>query len=273
MKNDARILGAETFGTTVLMIGGPGSAILAAPYIGGALGVSLAFGFSLLIMAYVIGPVSGCHINPAVTLAMLVAKKIDGKHAAMAWIGQTIGAALGGAIILLIATGRDGFVRGTFAANGWDQLSPGGFGWGSAMVVEIVFTALLVVVVLATTSRNFAPGMGGLAAGITLTLIHLVTIPVDNTSVNPARSFGTAIFADSSTDALQQLWLFILFPLIGSVLGVVLWLMIDETKLEQTGLFAPPLAQARDLAGHVVVEAVEAVEGAVERAGRVEDDG
>lgn len=270
MQNDARILGAETLGTAVLMLGGPGSAILAGDYIG-VLGVALAFGFSLLVMAYVIGPVSGCHINPAVTLAMLVSKKVDGKHAAMAWIGQVIGAALGGAIILIIAAGLDTFERGSFAANGWGDLSPSGFGWGSAVAVEIVFTALLVLVVLATTSRSFAPGMGGLSVGITLALIHLVTIPVDNTSVNPARSFGTAIFAESSTSALEQLWVFILFPLVGALLGVVLWLMIDDTRLEETGLFVPPLAQARDLADHVVDEAVEAVEGAVDRAGRVED--
>jgi aquaporin Z len=271
MQNHSRILGAETLGTAVLMLGGPGSAILAGDRIG-VLGVSLAFGFSLLIMAYVIGPVSGCHINPAVTLGLLVAKKVDGKHAAMAWIGQVIGAALGGGIILAITSGLNGFERGRFAANGWAELSPGGFGWGSAVIVEVVFTALLVLVVLATTGTKFAPAMGGLTVGITLALIHLVTIPVDNTSVNPARSFGTAIFADSSTDALEQLWVFILFPLVGALLAVLLWLMIDDTKLEATGLFVPPLAQARDIADHVVEGAVGAVDHVVEKAGQVDDD-
>jgi aquaporin Z len=273
MQNDSRILGAETLGTAVLMLGGPGSAILAAEYIG-VFGVSIAFGLSLLIMAYVIGPVSGCHINPAVTLGLLVAKKINGKHAAMAWIGQIIGAAIGGAIILAIASGLDGFQRGNFAANGWGEtLSPGGYGWVAAAITEVVFTAILVLVVLGTTSKKFAPGMGGLTAGVTLALIHLVTIPVDNTSVNPARSFGAAIFADQSTGALEQLWLFILFPLVGALLGVMLWLMIDDARLEETGLFVPPLAQARDIADHALEGAVGKVEGAVDRAGKVEDDG
>lgn len=271
MQNDARILGAETLGTAVLLIGGPGAAILAGEYIGVA-GVAAAFGLTLLVMAYVIGPVSGCHINPAVTLAMLVAKKVNGKHAAMAWIGQVVGAAIGGAVILLIANGQSGFERGSFAANGWGDLSPGGYNIAAAVGVELVFTALLVLAVLATTARKFAPGMAGLTVGATLALIHLVTIPVTNTSVNPARSFGTAIYADPSTSALSQLWLFLLVPMAGAVLGVVLWLMIDETRLEETGLFVPPLAQARDMADHVIEEAVEAVEEAVDRAGQVDDD-
>lgn len=263
MNNDARILGAETLGTAVLLIGGPGSAILAAEYIG-VLGVSLAFGFSLLIMAYVIGPVSGCHINPAVTLGLLLARKIRMAHAVMAWIGQLIGAVIGGFIIWGIASGVDGWERGSFAANGWAQLSPGGYGLGSTIIVEVIFTALLVLVVLATTSKGFSPGMGGLTAGLTLALIHLVTIPVDNTSVNPARSLGTAIFAEWDTDAVQQLWAFILFPLVGAVLGVFLWLMIDDARLESTELFLPGVAQARDIADRMIDEVVEEIDEATD---------
>lgn len=262
-SSDARILGAEALGTAVLLVGGPGSAILAGDRIG-VLGVSLAFGFSLLVMAYVIGPVSGCHINPAVTLGLLLARKVRMAHAVMAWIGQVIGAVVGGFIIWAIASSLEGFERGSFAANGWAQISPNGYGLGAVIVVEVVFTALLVLVVLATTSRGFAPGFGGLTAGLTLALIHLVTIPVDNTSVNPARSFGTAIFAELDSDALQQLWAFVLFPLAGAVLGVFLWLMIDDARLESTELFMPGVAQARDIADHLLEDVVEEIDDAVD---------
>ena len=257
-RNNGRILAAELVGTTVLMLGGPGVAILL-PTLGllpagdastGAgllkmLIIALGFGFSLLIMAYVIGPISGCHINPAVTLGMLLANKIDRAHAVYAWIGQVVGGVGGAAIIYGIASGRDGFKRGQFAANLWSGKY---YGLGSAIVVEVLLTGLLVMVVLFTTTKKFAPGMGGLVAGITLTLIHLISIPVDNTSVNPARSLGTALFADSHTDALQQLWAFILFPLIGSVVGVIMWLMLDETRLEDTELVElPGASELRDV--------------------------
>ena len=199
------------------------------------LGVALAFGLSLLVMAYVIGPISGCHINPAVTLGMLLTKKIDTGRAVVSWIGQVIGGIIGALIIFLIANSRDGFERGGFASNGWDR--DGFSSLGAAIIVEIVFTALLVWVVLSTTSSRFSPGMGGLVVGLTLTLIHLVTIPVDNTSVNPARSLATAFFADTDPNALGQVWAFIIFPLVGSVLGVLLFLLVDEdTKLEDTML-------------------------------------
>src|SRR4029077_12554085 len=163
--------------------------------------VALGFGFSYLIMSYVIGPISGCHINPAITLGMLLARKVTTTHAVYAWIGQVIGAVGGAALIYGIASGQDGFQRGQFDANLW---SGPYFGLGSAIVVEVLLTGLLVMVVLFTTTTKFTPGMGGLVAGITLTLIHLISIPVDNTSVNPARSLGTALFADTNTEALQQ---------------------------------------------------------------------
>lgn len=259
-ENLARIMAAELVGTTVLMLGGPGSAILAGDRIG-TLGVSLAFGFSLLTMAYVIGPVSGCHINPAVSLGLRLVNKITTQHAVFAVIGQMIGGALGGAIILGIASGRDDFDRGAFAANRW---TVGGYGLGSAIVVEVIFTALLVFVVIATMGPKFFVGFGGLTAGLTLALIHMVTIPVDNTSVNPARSFGTAIYATLDSDALEQLWAFILFPLVGAVVGALVWLMLDETRLEQTSLFNPAFAQARDIGDDLVQEAVDEIEDLTE---------
>ena len=238
----APIVAAEFVGTAVLVMLGPGAAILSPDL--GLVGVSLAFGFALLIMAYVIGPISGCHINPAVTLGMLLARKIRPRHAVFAWIAQIVGGLFGAAVIYGIASGRDGWQRGGFASNGWDR--DGFSGLGATIVVEVVFTALFVFVVLSTTGRRFAPGFGGLTAGVTLAVIHLATIPVDNTSVNPARSLATAIFADTSPSALGQLWAFIVFPLIGAVVGVFVWLLVDEATLESTMLDTDMLRQTRD---------------------------
>src|SRR4051794_40495879 len=261
-QNNGRILAAELVGTLVLMLGGPGVAILL-PTLGllpngdastGAqlvkiLMVALGIGFALLIMFYAIAPISGCHINPAVTLGMLLARKINTTHAVFAWIGQVVGA-IGGAIIIYgIASGQDGYERGQFAANLW---SGPYFGLGSAIVVEVVLTALLVMMYLFTTTRRFALGMGGLVVGMTLTLIHLISIPVDNTSVNPARSLATALFADTDTEALQQLWAFIVFPLIGAVVGVIVWLMLDEARLEETELVElPGASELRNVLGEI----------------------
>lgn len=221
---NTRVLTAELIGTAVLVIGGPGSAILAAHVIG-VYGVAVAFGLSLAIMAYVIGPISGCHINPAVTLGMFLKKKVDQAHAVGAWIGQIVGGVIGALVIFLIVSATDGLSRGTFAANQFG--ADNGFASaGSAIIVEVVFTALLVFVVFATTSKKFPAAMGGLVAGLTLTLIHLVTIPIDNTSVNPARSIATAIFAETpagGTAPIAQIWLFIIFPLIGGAIGAFAW--------------------------------------------------
>ena len=260
-QNNGRILAAELVGTAVLMLGGPGVAILAVQYVG-ILGEALGFGFSLLIMAYAIGPISGCHINPAVTLGLLLARKVSLPHAVFAWIGQLLGGVLGATIVYGIASGQDGFQRGQFAANLW---SGDYFGFGSMVVVEVVLTALLVMVVLFTTTRRFAPGFGGVVAGITLTVIHLISIPVDNTSVNPARSIGTALFADTGTGALEQLWAFIVFPLIGAVVGVVLFLMLDDARLEDTMLAGVPGATAvRNTLDDAADAAVDAVEDTVD---------
>ena len=255
--DNGRVLAAETVGTAVLMLGGPGTAILAGDQVG-TLGIAFGFGLALFVMSYVIGPASGCHINPAVTLGMLLGRKITTMHAIFAWIGQLLGAIGGAFIIWGIANGRDDWERGQFAANLW---SGPYFGLGATIVAEVVLTALLVLVVLSSTNRDAQAAIGGLAAGLTLTMIHLVSIPVDNTSVNPARSIGTAIFADSDYEALQQLWAFIVFPMLGAVVGVIVWLMVSESRLEDTLLAdVPGLDDVRDgltKAADGVVDAVE----------------
>jgi aquaporin Z len=259
-SSNARILAAETVGTTVLMLGGPGAAVLAGDQIG-VLGVALSFGFTLTALAYVLGPVSGCHVNPAVTLAMWIARKVTSTSVLFYWIGQLLGAAIGGLMIYGIANGVDGWDRGSFDSNGWGELSPGGYGLGSTIVVELVFTALLVFVFLSVTNRRSFAGMGGLAVGLTYALINLVTYNVDSTGVNPARSFGTAIFADNGAyDALLQLWAFFVFPLLGSVIGVLVWLLADDATLEETALYSAALARVRDVADRAMDEVVEEIE-------------
>ncbi len=225
--SDRQILGAEAIGTMILMIVGPGSAILAADVIGVA-GIALAFGFVLLAMAYTIGHISGCHINPAVTLGFLLSGKIEPLRAVYYWVAQFVGAAFGGLVIYVISESGELDKTGVFAANGWGDTIGVPFGLGSAIAVEIVFTAVLVFVVLGTTTRGYPLGFGGLAAGITLGMIHLATIAVDNTSVNPARSFGAAIFAGG--DHLGQLWAFIVFPMVGAVVGVTAWWLVHNER-------------------------------------------
>jgi aquaporin Z len=228
-----RIAAAEFVGTAVLMLVGPGSAIIASGVIG-TYGVAFAFGLALLAMAYTIGHVSGCHINPAVTLGFLLARQISVVQAGVYVVAQVAGAVVGGLLLYIITEGGDLDQTGIFAANGWGAEIGSPFGLGSTIVVEIVFTALLVLVVLATTTVGYPTGFGGLAAGLTLAMIHLATIPVDNTSVNPARSIGAAIF--SGSDALTQLWAFIVFPLVGAVVGVLLWAVVHGTRMQDTVL-------------------------------------
>lgn len=225
----SRIMAAEVFGTFLLMMGGPGTAILVPAFDAKILMVSMAFGLSLLIAAYCVGPVSGCHINPAVTIGLAISKKLDKALVPYYIISQLVGAALGGAVILGIANGiKTGFTVSTsnFAVNGYDALSPNGYNYMSMMLVEIILTAVLVYVVLATTHPKFAQGFGALTAGTTLALIHMISIPIDNTSVNPARSFGVAIFAGG--DALTQLWAFFVFPIMGAIIGSFLYKVINE---------------------------------------------
>lgn len=261
MTSSSKILAAEAFGTLILMLGGPGSAVLAAPSIG-ILGVALAFGLALMIAAYSVGQVSGCHVNPAVTLGMALMRKIELRLVPAYVIGQLIGAAAGGAIILAIAKGRDGgfdAMSSNFAANMYGNEN-GFYSFWAMAATEIVLTGLLVFIVLATTTKKMAVGFGGLTAGMTLALIHLISIPVDNTSVNPARSFGMAIYTIGDGDAIKHLWAFIVFPLIGALAGVLAWVAVDDATLEDTLLGDTPLTGARDAlakAGDVVERAAD----------------
>ena len=226
-----RIFFAELLGTLILILGGPGTAVLATGTFFpkgsvGVLGVSFAFGLSLLVAAYAVGPISGCHINPAVTLGLWLNKTIETAKVPAYVFGQLIGCLLGGAAILVIAQSVDGFDANdkNFAVNGWAQLSPGGFGFGAMVMIELLMTALLVFIVLSTCQRGFQPAAIGLTVGLALTLIHLISIPIDNTSVNPVRSIAMAVYAGG--DAIEQLWAFIVFPLIGGALGWAAWKLI-----------------------------------------------
>ncbi len=259
---NARILGAEFFGTMVLILGGVGSTVLSgtALNIGGLLPQALAFGFTLLVVTYAIGHVSGAHVNPAVTVAMLIARKIKPASAPFYLVGQLVGAAVGALVVWGIAGGNPNFsAKNNFAANGFGKWSGSGYGAGSAIIAEVVFTALLVFVVLMSTNRRFPRAGAGLAIGLTYTVIHLATLTIDHTGVNPARSVASAIF--SGTEAWKQVWLFVVFPLVGAIVGVFAWLFIDEdVRLEDTMLDIEPLETIRDKADEAVDTAVAAVE-------------
>jgi aquaporin Z len=232
---------AELVGTFVLVFGGVGSAVLAGSHIGFH-GVAVAFGLSLLAMVYTIGPISGCHVNPAVTLGVLLARKIGVKDAVGYVIAQIIGAILASAVILFIAQGLpDGYnaaVSG-LGADGYGAHSPDHYSMAAGFVVEIVLTAFLVITVLGSTDIKAPVGFAGIAIGLVLTLIHLVGIPVTNTSVNPARSIGPAIFVGGW--ALQQLWLFIVAPLIGAVVAALVYGFI---RLPDAGITTPAAERA-----------------------------
>lgn len=220
---------AEFFGTFWLVFGGCGSAVLAAafPELGiGFAGVALAFGLTVLTMAYAVGHVSGAHFNPAVSVGMAAAGRMPWGNVPGYVISQVVGGIAGAAILYLIASGKMGFVAGGFASNGFGEHSPGGYALSSVIACEIVMTAMFVVVILGTTHKNAPAGFAPLAIGLCLTLIHLVSIPVSNTSVNPARSTAAALFAEPW--ALQQLWIFWLAPIVGGVLGAIIHRMISE---------------------------------------------
>jgi len=221
---------AELIGTFVLVFGGVGSAVLAGDKIG-YLGVSLAFGLTLLTMAYAIGPISGCHINPAVTVGLLVTGKVASKDAAGYIAAQITGGILASVLLLVIATGASGgydpAVAG-FGANGYGAHSPGHFNMVSAFLTETILTFFLMFTVLGTTDVKAPVGFAGIPIGLMLTLIHLVGIPVTNTSVNPARSIGPAIFVGGW--ALSELWLFIVAPLVGSLIAAGVYLAIGPSR-------------------------------------------
>ncbi|WP_343312963.1 aquaporin Z [Brucella sp. BE17] len=223
-------LSAEFFGTFWLVFGGCGSAVLAAafPDLGiGFVGVSLAFGLTVLTMAYAVGGISGGHFNPAVSLGLLIGGRFPAKDLIPYWIAQVLGAIAAAAVLYLIASGKTGFTAGGFASNGYGELSPsavdgvGGYSLTAALLIEVVLTAFFIIIILGSTSSSAPAGFAPIAIGLGLTLIHLVSIPVTNTSVNPARSTGVALFAE--TAALSQVWLFWVAPLIGAAIGAVIW--------------------------------------------------
>lgn len=225
-------LAAECFGTFWLVLGGCGSAVLAAafPDVGiGLLGVSFAFGLTVLTMAYAVGGISGGHFNPAVSVGLATAGKFDWKDLPMYVAAQVVGAILAALVLYLIVTGKSDFTStGGFASNGYGEHSPGGFSMMSALITEIVMTAFFLIIILGATGPKAPAGFAPIAIGLGLTLIHLISIPVTNTSVNPARSIGVALFADGW--ALQQLWLFIIAPVVGAMLGAMLWKTLLNDK-------------------------------------------
>jgi aquaporin Z len=231
MTEQGRLAFAEAIGTMILVVGGPGTAILATGGFFetgsvGVLGVAIAFGLSLLCAAYAIGSISGCHINPAVTLGLWIMGKTKRGDVPFYIGGQLVGGVVGATIIFFIAHSHTGFdaEKSGFASNGYGSHSPGGFKLPAVILTEVVFTAIFVFVIASTSRKSMAPGLTGVAVGLMLTLIHLVTIPVDNTSVNPARSISTAIY--QHTWALKQLWVFVVFPLVGGLLGGLVWKML-----------------------------------------------
>lgn len=263
MTSNARVLGAEALATAVVMIGGLGAAVFAGSGTIGVLGIALAFGLTMIAASHAVGHISGCQINPAVTLAMVLTRKMTAARAVFYWIGQVLGAVIGALIVWGIAGGVEGWSsKNDFAANGWDRWSPGGFGMGSVMMIEVVLTAIWVFVALSTSGRGVSPGARGTAVGLTVAMIHLVSTTVDNGSANPVRSLASAIF--SGSEALKQLWLFIVFPLIGAIVGVVAWLAVDPATLESTMLDNDVTRKIRDAADAVGDRAVAAVEDAVD---------
>ena len=213
---------AELIGTFVLVLVGCGSAVIAGSQIG-FFGIAFAFGLAVLAMVYAIGNISGCHINPAITVAMLVAGKIKAKDAVFYIISQCIGAIIAAAMLLAVASGQADYslaVNG-LGQNGFGAQSPAGYSMLAAFITEVVFTFIFLTVIFGSTHKDSPKGFAGLAIGLTLVLIHLVSIPITGTSVNPARSLGPAVFVGGA--ALSQLWLFIVAPIIGAALAAILW--------------------------------------------------
>jgi aquaporin Z len=223
---------AEFVGTFWLVLGGCGSAVLAAAFPGvgiGLLGVALAFGLTVLTMAYAVGHVSGCHLNPAVSIGLCAGGRFPANRLAGYLIAQVLGAVAAGGVLYLIASGKEGFsLAGGFASNGYGDHSPGRYSLLAALVTEVVMTAMFLVIILGATDKRAPQGFAPLAIGLGLTLIHLISIPVTNTSVNPARSTGVAVFAGGW--ALEQLWLFWVAPIAGAFLGATVYRLIGGTE-------------------------------------------
>jgi aquaporin Z len=219
---------AECFGTFWLVLGGCGSAVLAAafPDVGiGLLGVSLAFGLTVLTMAYAIGHISGCHLNPAVSVGLWAGGRFPAGQLLPYIVAQVIGGVIAGGVLYLIASGQAGFdVSAGFASNGYGEHSPGGYSLVAALIAEIVLTAFFLIVIMGSTDERAPAGMAPIAIGLCLTLIHLISIPVTNTSVNPARSTGVALYVGDW--AVAQLWLFWLAPIVGGVIGAAMYRLV-----------------------------------------------
>lgn len=224
------IYGAEFFGTFWLVLGGCGSAVLAAafPNVGiGLLGVSLAFGLTVVTMAYAIGHISGCHLNPAVSIGLWAGGRFPASQVIPYIIAQVLGAVAAGAVLFFIAGGKAGFdVTAGFATNGFGEHSPGGYSMMAALVTEVVMTMMFLIVILGATDKRAPQGFAPLAIGLALTLIHLISIPVTNTSVNPARSTGVAVFQGGW--AISELWLFWAAPIAGAILGAIVYRIISQ---------------------------------------------
>lgn len=220
--------GAEFFGTFWLVLGGCGSAVLAAafPDVGiGLLGVSLAFGLTVLTMAYAIGHISGCHLNPAVSIGLCAAGRFPAGQILPYVVAQVLGAVVAGGVLFLIASGKAGFdVSAGFASNGYGAHSPGGYSLQAAIIMEVIMTMMFLIVILGATDSRAPQGFAPLAIGLGLTLIHLISIPVTNTSVNPARSTGVAVFVGGW--AVAQLWLFWVAPIVGALLGAAVYRLL-----------------------------------------------
>ncbi|EGR0080611.1 aquaporin Z [Vibrio vulnificus] len=224
---------AELFGTFWLLLGGCGSAVLAAafPDVGiGLLGVSLAFGLTVLTMAFAIGHISGCHLNPAVTIGLWAGGRFEAKEIVPYILAQVIGGVIAGGVLYTIASGQMGFdaVSSGFASNGYGEHSPGGYSLTSALVTEVVMTMMFLLVILGATDQRTPQGFAPIAIGLCLTLIHLISIPVTNTSVNPARSTGVALYVGDWATA--QLWLFWVAPILGALLGAVAYKLISGSN-------------------------------------------
>lgn len=225
--NDMKKYLAELLGTFVLVFIGTGSAVVAGKYIG-FLGIALAFGISVLVMVYAIGQISGCHINPAITIAMLVNGKIPAKDAVIYIIVQCIGAIIASVLLLTIMAGFPGYDLATngLGQNGYGTASPAGYSLASGFIAEVVLTFIFLMVIFGATSKNAPAGFAGIPIGFALAIIHMVGIPITGTSVNPARSLGPALVAGGT--ALAQLWMFILAPVIGAVIAAVAWKYLFE---------------------------------------------
>jgi len=221
--NNSQKYVAEFLGTMILVLIGCGVAVISKWSLEGFVGIALAFGFTLGALVYAIGPISGCHVNPAVTLAMLINGKIKRKDAATYMVVQILGAIIGAVILLSIVSGQPTFVlaQNGLGQNGYGNQSPANFSMASAFIFEVVFTFIFLLVILGSTSKRATPGVAGVAIGFSLTVIHFFGIAVDGTSVNPARSIGPALIVGGV--AIEQLWLFIIAPLIGAILAGIFW--------------------------------------------------